>query len=349
MKPQLLGWVVCPRCGAELDFLEEAARTAVRELGADTEVSSGVLRCGSGHMYPIRNGVARLLESERFESSMAARSIKESFSREWGHFDYEQDRTWGETVQQRRTDFLRHVDYDPNELRGKVVLDAGCGNGMLSHAISAFGCEVVATDLSESVEAAHRHLSGREPRRTHFFQSDLMQPALRPESFDVIFCAGVLHHTPSTRETFDQVIKALASGGTIFVWLYWDVGGLKPKLSEAVRRVVSPLPAPLKHAVVWALLPQSLLRQYIRSVRDGTGRAGRLNRREVLVRMLDSYTPRYRWRHTPEEIHGWFRELGFTNIKTTERGSEGFGVAARKPLTPSERPASMLLAGATAE
>jgi SAM-dependent methyltransferase/uncharacterized protein YbaR (Trm112 family) len=343
MKARLLQWVVCPRCGEDLDLAGDLPAS-----DAEEELTAGALRCRSGHMYPIRRGVARLLESERFESSTPARSIRESFSREWAHFDYDGDRTWGETVEQRRQDFLRHVDHDADELRGKLVLDAGCGNGMLSHAISTFGCEVVATDLSDSVEAAHRHLADREPRRTHFVQSDLMQPAVRPESFDVIFCAGVLHHTPNTRATFDKVIKALAPGGTVFVWLYWDVPGLKPKLSEAVRRVVSPLPAPLKHAVVWALLPQSLLRQYIRSVRAGTGRQGRLNRREVLVRMLDSYTPKYRWRHTPEEVHGWFRELGFTNVKTTERGSEGFGVAARKPAASAEQPPALAGAVTTA-
>jgi len=48
--------------------------------------------------------------------------------------------------------------------------------------------------------------------------------------------------------------------------------------------------------------------------------------------MLDSYTPRYRWRHTPDEVDGWYRDLGFGDVKVTERGIEGFGVAARKPL-----------------
>jgi ubiquinone/menaquinone biosynthesis C-methylase UbiE len=340
MRARLLTWLACPLCESGLEI-------AALDEGDESEIVSGAVRCGSGHFFPIRAGVPRLIEAEQLESATAARSIKESFSREWEHFDYEQDRTWGETVEQRRIDFLRHVDRTPEQLQGKLVLDAGCGNGMLSHAISTFGCEVVATDISDSVVAAHEHLSERGEGRTHFVQSDLMQLALKPESFDVIFCAGVLHHTPSTKGTFDEVVKALAPGGTMFVWLYWDVPGIKPKLSELVRRGVSPLPAPLKHGVVWALLPQSLIRQYVRSIRSGTGAEGRLNWREVLVRMLDSYTPRYRWRHTPEEVHGWFEELGFTDIKTTEQGSEGFGVAARKPAGIHESSGSMVAARST--
>jgi ubiquinone/menaquinone biosynthesis C-methylase UbiE len=371
VKPRALEWLACPICGSELDFAsieKSEAADAVEEPASAcrvchapdpseraagdgvtcsachaVEIIAGTLKCGHGHIFPIRRGVPRMLENQRLASSSEARMIKESFSREWGHFDYERDRTWGESVDQRRIDFLRHVDHEPDELKGKLVLDAGCGNGVLSNAISTFGCEVVATDISESVETAHRYFSKHGNGRTHFVQSDLMRLSLKPESFDVIFCAGVLHHTPNTRNTFEEVVKALAPGGRMFVWLYWDVPGIKPKLSELVRRTISPLPAPLKHGVVWALLPQNLLRQYIRSLRAGTGREGRLNWREVLVRMLDSYTPRYRWRHTPDAVHGWFRELGFTDVKTTERGSEGFGVAARKPARRSNRTISPLV------
>ena len=170
--------------------------------------------------------------------------------------------------------------------------------------MSSFGCDVVATDISSSVEAAYRHFNGRDPDRTHFIQSDLMSAALRPAAFDVVYCAGVLHHTPNTRATFESLLPALAPGGTIFVWLYWREPGLRARLSEGLRRVLSPLPAPAKHAAVWLLVPQSLLRNRIRAAR---GTAQKLNARETAVRMLDSYTPRYRWLHTPEELTGWYK------------------------------------------
>jgi len=235
-----------------------------------------------------------------------------------------------ETVEQRQQDFLRHVDIRPESLAGKTVLDAGCGNGMLSVAISAFDCDVVATDISASVEAAHQHFSNGGNERTYFIQSDLMAPALKRDAFDVIYCAGVLHHTPNTRRTFESLLPALSPGGTIFVWLYWRVPGAKARAAEVLRRAISPLPSPLKHSAVRVLVPQSLIRNRIRVAR---GRAEPLNSREIMVRMLDSYTPRYRWQHTPEELHGWYREHGFTDIKTTEEGIEGFGVVARRPLT----------------
>ncbi len=360
MRPRLLDWLVCPLCGSDLTLRDAVGSPAtpaaesslpsscgtcrappeVEQRAAKTgncpscyglEVESGWVVCPR-HTFPLVGGVPRLLPDVLLDPAGAARSIEASFSREWSHFDYEADRTWGQGVGQRAQDFLRHVDRSAESLRGKLVLDAGCGNGVLSRAITGFGCEVVATDVSTSVEGAYRHFAARGNGRTHFVQSDLMHLALRPGAFDVIFCAGVLHHTPSTRGTLDSLLRALAPGGTVFVWLYWDVPGLRSKLSEALRRTISPLPAPVKHGLVWALVPQSKLRQYVRELRGRSDPSERLGWRETLVRMLDSYTPRYRWRHSPEEVTGWFEELGFTSIKTTERGVEGFGVAARKPL-----------------
>ena len=162
---------------------------------------------------------------------------------------------------------MRHIDRPPEFLAEKVVLDAGCGNGALSVAISSFGCDVVATDISASVEAAFHHFDGTPPDRTTFIQSDLMSPALKPGAFDVVYCAGVLHHTPNTRATFESLLPALAPGGTIFVWLYWREPGLRARLSELVRRALSPMPAPVKHGVVRLLVWQSLVRNRIRVAR----------------------------------------------------------------------------------
>lgn len=319
MNAKALSWLVCPTCRSDLE---------PESPGADHSESRSV-RCSRGHIFPVVRGVPRLLPSLQAESTDAARSIHESFSREWSHFDYESDRTWGQTVDERRADFLRHIDLPPESLADKLVVDAGCGNGALSVAMSSFGCEVLATDISASVEAAKRHFEESAADRTYFIQSDLMCPALRPATFDVVYCAGVLHHTPDTRETFEALVPALAPGGTIFVWLYWREPGVRARLSELLRKVLSPMPAPVKHAVVWLLVPQSLIRNRIRVSRGQA--TEKLNARETLIRMLDSYTPRYRWLHTPDELRSWYLDHEFTEIKVTEQGPHGFGVAARRP------------------
>lgn len=51
--------------------------------------------------------------------------------------------------------------------------------------------------------------------------------------------------------------------------------------------------------------------------------------REVL---LDRVTLDRGWEHTPEALSAWYRELGFSDIKTTQLTQWGFGVLARRPV-----------------
>jgi 2-polyprenyl-3-methyl-5-hydroxy-6-metoxy-1,4-benzoquinol methylase len=361
VRPRVLDWVVCPVCGGELELGEHVAgvprpsdeasppsqcivcRSPEPDRRSDgdagncdacygTEIESGVVVCPEGHAYPIVGGVPRLLADQQLESA-DARSIRESFSSQWDHYDYgAEDKTWGQTIEKRLDDFLRMVDSTPEELEGKLVLDAGCGNGVLSRAVNGFGCEVLAADISDSVEGAHAHFAREGNARTHFVQADLMRPPFRPGAFDIVFCAGVLIVTPSSRETFDRVVEALAPGGTIFVWLYWRESGAKYKFKTLLRRVTSPAPLWVRKATAYAFVPQAMLRQAIRVRRGKESAADALKWREHFVVQHDFFTPRYRWEHTPEEVFEWYRELGFTDIKMTEVVAAGFGVAARRPL-----------------
>jgi SAM-dependent methyltransferase len=291
------GYLACPVCGGEL------------EVGDDAVV------CRNAHRFPIHHGVPLLIASRENAD------ITKSFSHEWAQYDYDEDRTWGTTVEQRLDEFLEHVQLTAGELEGKRVLDAGCGNGALSNAITTLGCDVVATDISESVFAAARRF--QDNPRLMFVQSDLSRSAFAPGSFDVIYCAGVLHHTPSTHGSLLEVVKALRSGGTIFVWLYQHVPGTTLAVKSKLRRAMAPLPLRVKHALVVPVAAQAQLRH------PDEG----LSWRERMVVQLDYFTPRWRWEHTPEELEGWFTDLGLVEIALTEQGKDGFGVVGRLPLS----------------
>jgi SAM-dependent methyltransferase/uncharacterized protein YbaR (Trm112 family) len=362
VKPRVVDWLVCPICGADLGVeqvrqaapsshvlkdsrpspcavcrapLDSERRTEARADCAacyGLEVESGVLACATGHAFPIENGVPRILV-ERERESDAARSIRQSFSAQWADYNHQaEDKTWGQTLEQRIDDFFRMVDLRPAELEGKHVLDAGCGNGMLSQAITQFGCEVLAADLSDSVVAAHRHFAERGSARTHFVQADLMKSPFRPGAFDIVFCAGVLIVTPDSRKTFDEVIKAVAPGGRLFVWVYWRERGLKYRIKTGLRWLLSPLPLPVKRAISAGFTAQALARGHLWRLLRRKGAEPPTRWREAYLVQHDFFTPRYRWEHTPEEVHGWYREHGFNEIKTTEVVKAGFGVLARRPF-----------------
>src|SRR3954447_13295230 len=129
MKPRMIDWLVCPLWHEDLQLPD----------AAPPDLESGALTCTNGHSFPVVAGVPRLMPDVEAQA-VDTESIRESFSHEWKHFDYERDRTWGTPVDQRREEFLRHVDLPADALAGKLVLDAGCGNGTLSRAIASLGC-----------------------------------------------------------------------------------------------------------------------------------------------------------------------------------------------------------------
>jgi 2-polyprenyl-3-methyl-5-hydroxy-6-metoxy-1,4-benzoquinol methylase/uncharacterized protein YbaR (Trm112 family) len=371
MKLRVLDWLVCPLCGNDLEVSDaegdpprpsrevapetpctyrchgsEPERLRRADTGAPcascyaTEIDTATLVCSGGHAFAVRDGVPRLRVEDLLDASaVSARSAKgvaltvaASFEKEWSHFDYEKDRTWHQSVDVRCQLFLKEVATTPQELHGKVVLDAGCGNGSLSRGLNRFGCEVLAADVSESCVVAHKYFAARGNNRTHFVQADLMNPPFRPEAFHVIFSSGVLHHNPDTRQALRAIAKSLAPGGRIYIWVYGHVPGVVHKVKEVFRSTISPMPAAVKHAIVAMWLPQAMIRQYIRTALGRNSPEDRLKWSERFVLLLDHYTPRYRWEHTPEELFGWYRELGYEQIAKTEDRAWGFGVAARKPM-----------------
>ena len=172
MNPRLLDFVVCPICATDLAL--------DAETDSDDHVNFGTVSCVSGHMFPIVDGVPRLLP-EAAVTTDDARSIQQSFSREWEHFDYERDRAWGLTSKYRLDAFLEQLEVSPDDFAGKVVLDAGCGVGVLSAAISNLGCEVIAGDIGHQVVGAHSHFTAEGVDRVQFLQANLMEPPVSSE------------------------------------------------------------------------------------------------------------------------------------------------------------------------
>ena len=302
----------------------------------------------SGKAYPIVAGVPVMLEG-RFDDGFVrkhARAIARlsqaacvsaspkgagrwSFSDEWGyHQEANLEKTWEWTVEERLRQLLIETDLDASACRGKLILDAGCGNGQLSNALAQMGATVVGMDFSTSVFGARRRtaLPG-----AYFVQGDLQSPPFAPETFDVIVSNGVMHHTPSTHATFVEVAKLVKPGGRLYLWLYRKPAGffkryLFSTAVDSVRSVVSRLPAAAQGVAVRAYAAAELIAH---------GALRRSKRRyswhERVVDAYDSITPRWRHYHTPIEVSAWFFENGFSRAMLTHWDNPfGFGMVARK-------------------
>jgi len=91
-------------------------------------------------------------------------------------------------------------------LRGKRVLDVGCGGGLLSEAMAQRGANVTGIDLGQAtIEVAELHAleSGAKVR---YLRESAEDHALQaPASYDVVTCMEMLEHVPDPQ----SVLRAL--------------------------------------------------------------------------------------------------------------------------------------------
>ena len=113
---------------------------------------------------------------------------------------------------------LRYAFYLLGDVRGKTVLDLGCGSGENIAPLLARGARVIAVDLSEElVKLARKRIEITKP----FVPPPLMvgsayDIALADESVDAILCASLLHHLDIPR-AMGEMRRLLKPGGFIVV------------------------------------------------------------------------------------------------------------------------------------
>lgn len=120
---------------------------------------------------------------------------------------------------------LLHLD----DTHGKHVLDFGCGVGMEARELQEAGNRVDVADLSTSnLELAARVLTlgdhvpdGGVVCHLVTDQAPYFEAS---EKFDVIHCAGVLHHIPWAHEIVQRFHQVLKPGGELRLMLYSDIG-----------------------------------------------------------------------------------------------------------------------------
>lgn len=105
------------------------------------------------------------------------------------------------------------------ELKDKVVLDVGCGGGILTEALARHGVfSVMGIDLSvEAIQAAKIHAQ-QQGLSINYQSLDVEQLALhKSRSYEVITCMELLEHVPDPGRLLCACSQLLKPGGFLFV------------------------------------------------------------------------------------------------------------------------------------
>lgn len=114
--------------------------------------------------------------------------------------------------------FSFYVDFEA--LRGKDVLEVGCGSGFASQLFAEEGANVTAVDLTDwAVETTRARLAAFG-LRGDVRQADAEQLPFDDAAFDLVFSWGVIHHTSDMDRALRELIRVLRPGGDLVLMLY---------------------------------------------------------------------------------------------------------------------------------
>ncbi|MGH9101927.1 MAG: class I SAM-dependent methyltransferase, partial [Acidimicrobiales bacterium] len=102
------------------------------------------------------------------------------------------------------------------DLRGKRVVELGCGGAQCSIAFAKAGAVAIGIDFSAEQLAFARRLVDREQVRVELRQGDLADLAfLQAESVDLVFSAYAFGFVRDLRRVFRQVHRVLRTGAPL--------------------------------------------------------------------------------------------------------------------------------------
>ena len=193
------------------------------------------------------------------------------------------------------------------------VVEVGCGTGQMSLYLAHADRVVIGTDISRAALRLGRAAARRFGiTGVRFIETDLHHAGLKPGSFDVVYSAGVLHHTADPAAAFASVVRLARPGGIVVVGVYNAVARLPLRFRRGIARLTG-----------FRIIPfDPILRE----------RRGEPARRRAWLR--DQYQHPEEHRHTIAEVKRWFGDndveylRAFPSTVFDDDGRELFTAAA---------------------
>jgi SAM-dependent methyltransferase len=224
---------------------EEAREEALRELlrspchGAPLAGRAPEASCSEcGARFGATDGIPNLFwPHDRLDEPGDVTERVKAFYEEHPFPDYDEHESLRSLIDKARRGRYAHA-LDRSIPYNGTVLEVGCGTGQLSNFLGIACRRVVATDLclnSLRLGEGFRRRHGLD--RVWFAQMNLFRPCFAPESFDVVLCNGVLHHTADPFGGFRSLLPLVRPGGHLVIGLYNRYGRFMTDVRRGLFRL----------------------------------------------------------------------------------------------------------------
>ena len=110
-----------------------------------------------------------------------------------------------------------YIEQRSNGLKGKRVLDIGCGGGILAESLTQRGATVTGIDMAEmSLKVAKMHLHESQLEVDYQMATAEAFAETNAGQFDVVTCLEMLEHVPDPESIVTAAAKLLRPEGQLF-------------------------------------------------------------------------------------------------------------------------------------
>lgn len=204
--------------------------------GAPLHRNGDVYTDGKGNEFPVKNGVLRITQDSNYT---------DNFGFQWNKFQKTQIDRENKNSQQSTIRFFAETGWDKEDLAGKNVLEVGSGAGRFSQVfLDNTKGTLYSVDYSDAVSANYRN-NGHHGERFKLFQASIYEMPFPDNSFDKVFCFGVLQHTPDFKKSVQSLVAKAKRGGEVVVDFY-PVKGWWTKIHS--KYIFRPITKRMSHA-----------------------------------------------------------------------------------------------------
>lgn len=201
----------------------------------------------SGNEFSLVKGVLRISAQDNYT---------DNFGMQWNKFDKTQldNEIDGLNLSCRR--FFAETHWDQEDLSGKCILEVGSGAGRFSKVVLEHTKAVLySVDYSDAVTANFKNNNKIAPDRFHLFQASIYEMPFPDNSFDKVFCLGVLQHTPDFEASINALIDKVKPGGEIVVDFY-PIKGWWTKINA--KYILRPITKKMPHERLLRLIEKNI-------------------------------------------------------------------------------------------